>query len=94
MHALLAFVALAIPIALNLCATKLVITDDDLQRRQRRYQLLLVWLIPLVGAILVLGVRRKEEAPSRKYQTGNDAGDDYTFSEKNVKGIGEALDGD
>jgi hypothetical protein len=68
MNELLVLAALAIPLALNLWATRVVFRDTLNTQKQRRNQLLLVWLLPLVGAILVLGVHRSSEKPSRKYR--------------------------
>ena len=54
-------------IALNIAATRHVLRDDISERAQKAAQLAVVWLIPLIGAILVLAVHRSAEPPSRKY---------------------------
>lgn len=94
MEALLAIAAISMALALNLWATRLVCADESLSGTQRGAQLALVWLLPLVGAALALGVRRKDEPPSRKYRTERDPGDDYCLSGKFVQKTSEVLDGD
>ena len=94
METLLVIAALSIPLALNLWATRLVVADDLSSRSQKHHQLALVWLLPLLGAVIVLAVHRKEEPPSRKYRTSPDPGEDFTFSGKSVNATKEALDGD
>jgi hypothetical protein len=86
--------ALSIPLALNLWATRLILADDLSSESQRYGQLALVWLLPLLGAVVVLAVHRKAEPPSRRYRTQPDPGDDFTMSGKSVKATKEALDGD
>lgn len=83
-----------VPLWLNLKATAAVARDDLSQRPQKTAQLLFVWLVPLIGAIVVLGVHRRPEAPSRKYRDPPDAGDDFAVSGRGVKNISEAIDGD
>ena len=94
MDTILVLAALSIPISMNSWATRLVLTDALISRQQKRSQLLLIWLLPFVGALLVLAIHRKEEPASRKYVADKDPGDDFTFSGKSVKGVTEALDGD
>jgi hypothetical protein len=86
--------ALSIPLALNLWATRLVAADDLSSKPQRYSQLALVWLLPLLGAVVVLAVHRQAEQPSRKYRTRPDPGDDFTLSGRSVNATKEALDGD
>lgn len=94
MDPLLFLITLSIPLALNVWASRLILADEFLTLRQSSMQLALVWLLPLVGALLVLAAHRKAEPPSRSYRSGLDAGDDYASSTKSVKSIREALDGD
>jgi hypothetical protein len=94
MEALFAIAAISIPLVLNLWATRLVCTAESMSKGQRRAQLALIWLLPFVGAILTLGVHRKDEPPSRKYRTESDRGDDYTLSGRFVQKTSEVLDGD
>ena len=86
--------AIAIVLWLSIKATVQIARDGLIEGRQKAAQLALVWLLPLVGAILVLAVNRPPEAPSRKYRERPDAGEDFTASGRSVKAITEAVDGD
>ena len=86
--------AIAIVLWLSIKATVLIARDRLIEGGQKAAQLALVWLLPLVGAILVLAVNRPPEAPSRKYRERQDAGEDFTASGRSVKVITEAVDGD
>jgi hypothetical protein len=94
LETILVIAALSIPLALNLWATRLVVADDLSSGSQKYSQLALVWLLPLLGAVVVLAVHRKAEPPSRKHRTQPDLGDDFTMSGKSVNATKEALDGD
>jgi hypothetical protein len=94
MEAFLAIAAVSIPLGMNLWATRLVFADASLSKNQLGAQLAVVWLLPFFGAILAMGVHRKDEPPSRKYRTESDPGDDYTLSGKFVQKTAEILDGD
>ena len=94
METLPVIAALSIPLALNLWATRLILADDLSSESQKYGQLALVWLLPLLGAVVVLAVHRKAEPPSRRYRTQPDPGDDFTMSGKSVNETKEALDGD
>ena len=52
---------------LNGRATFLILYDELSEPQQRKLQLMLVWLLPLLGAIVVLAVHRPKEKPSGKY---------------------------
>src|SRR5688572_692427 len=90
----LALAAIAIPLWLNVKATRLVVRDVLSGRRQKVAQLLLVWLVPVVGAVVVLAVHRSPEPPSRQYREPVDPGDDFALSGRSVKKIREVLDAD
>jgi len=45
----------------------------------------MVWLIPIIGAVLVFAVHRPTEAPSRKYRETPDPGDDSAFSGRGAR---------
>ena len=94
METLPVIAALSIPLALNLWATRIILADDLSSESQKYGQLALVWLLPLLGAVVVLAVHRKAEPPSRRYRTQPDPGDDFTMSGKSVNETKEALDGD
>lgn len=67
-------------IAANWVATRLVLRDEVISRKQRIAQVFLVWLLPIIGAVLVFAVHRRTEAPSRKYREAPDPGDDFGLS--------------
>ncbi len=77
-----AFVALLLVplIAANGMATRLVLRDDVISRQQKIAQMLLVWLLPVIGAVLVFAVHRRPEEPSRKYRQAPDPGEDFGLS--------------
>jgi hypothetical protein len=76
---------LVILMGMNLVATRAVIRDDFSGRGQKIAQLLSVWLIPLLGALVVLGVHRREEKSSGKYREIPDPGDDFAASGRGVR---------
>jgi hypothetical protein len=86
--------AVAVPLWLNVIATRAVLSDDLSERGQKFWQLLLVWLIPLIGSLIVLAVHRPEEAPARRYRDRPDPGDDSGMSGRSARGVSEAVDGD
>ena len=94
MDIVLLFVALIVPLWLNVKATLLVWGDCLSERPQRIAQLLLVWLLPLIGAIIVLGVHRCEEKSPRAYPTESEADYDHFPSGSALRKISDAVDGD
>jgi hypothetical protein len=84
----------AIPLWLNVRATFLVYRDTFSERRQKIAQLLFVWLVPVVGAIVILGVHRKSEKSPGTYPAEKNPGDEFAGSGRAVRTIGEAIDGD
>lgn len=81
-------------LGLNLTASAAIVKDQDCERRQRAAQLLIVWLLPLVGSLLVLGVRRPQEEPARRYRGEPDPGSDFGMSGRAWKGVKEAAGAD
>jgi hypothetical protein len=54
-------------LGLDVLATYALVRAEDLDQSQRYAQLALVWLIPIVGALVVLTVRREAlRAPERR----------------------------
>jgi hypothetical protein len=94
LETLLVIAALSVPLAFNLGATRCIVADDLSSRSQRYSQLALVWLLPVLGAVVVLAVHRKAESPSGKYRTQPAPGDDFALSGKSVNATKGALDGD
>ncbi|MDP1954598.1 MAG: hypothetical protein Q8M51_00565 [Polaromonas sp.] len=72
-------------IAANWVATRLVLRDEAISRKQRVAQVFLVWLLPIIGAVLVFAVHRRTEAPSRKYREAPDPGDDFGLSGRGAR---------
>jgi hypothetical protein len=62
------------------------------ERSKKVWQLALVWLVPIFGAILTLAVHRPTEKPSHRYRRAPDPGDDFAQSRRKV--LSDALDGD
>jgi hypothetical protein len=94
MEVAFALVALTIPLWLNVRATRLVVRDVFSEQRQKVAQLFFVWLVPVIGAVVVLAVHRPAEEPSRRYREPPDPGDDFALSGRSVKNLREVLDGD
>ena len=85
---------LAVPLALNVWATRLVVRDELSERGQKVLQLLLVWLLPVIGAVIVLGVHRKHGKSPLGYREPPHPGDDIGSSSRGIGKIREVLDGD
>lgn len=94
MEVALILAATAILLWLNVKATVLVVRDDLSNRSQKSMQLAFVWFLPLLGAIVVLAVHRREERSSGKYPEAPDPGDDYASSGYSHRAVKEALDDD
>ncbi|MCL2658578.1 MAG: hypothetical protein FWD62_14420 [Betaproteobacteria bacterium] len=81
----------AIPLWLNVKATLSIARDTFSEQPQKIVQILFVWLVPLVGAVVVLGVYRREEIPPGTYPAEKDMDDDFGHLDRTIK---EAMDGD
>ncbi len=88
-----AFVACVL-IGLNVKATLLIAKDTLSTPPQKRWQMALVWLVPVFGAVVTLAVHRQVEEPSRQYRKGPDPGDDFALSGRAHKSPAEAVEGD
>jgi hypothetical protein len=93
MEIALVLAALLVPLLLNARATRLIVRDVLSDRQQKLAQLLLVWLIPIVGAVIVLAVHRRAEPPSRQYWKEPEIDGQFPPGQMN-RGIKEVLDGD
>jgi hypothetical protein len=61
----------------NVYATRLVITDDTFEPAQKYCQAAIIWLLPLLGAVIVAGFIRSDKVDSKpSRRTGNDTGFD------------------
>ena len=67
-------------------ATLLVIRDSLSDPKQRLMQLLVVWLLPILGAIIVFSVHRPTEKHPGYYKEPPDPGDDFDFSRHGGRG--------
>jgi len=88
-----ALVLIASIVFLNVLATVAVRRDEFSEPLQKVVQVSLIWIIPLLGALLVLGVHRKKEEPSRSYRLDHAGAPDYSASH-GIKSIAEVLDDD
>ena len=89
---LLAFIAIVL-LGLNVKASLLISRDTLSTSSQRLWQFALVWLVPVLGAVITLAVHRPLEEPSRRYRTQPDPGDDFAMSGRTHKNLTEAIDG-
>jgi hypothetical protein len=79
MEIVIASVIVAIIVLLDVMATRAILRDELSEQTQKTAQLAIVWLMPLIGALIVLGVHRSAETPSRKYREQPDAPDEFVF---------------
>lgn len=62
-----------IALSLNVASTRRTASSELYSSSQKRNQLLLIWLVPFVGSILVLWVGRFNSEPVRREkEVGND----------------------
>lgn len=77
----------------NAWATREVFRDELSSSKQRAAQLLVVWLVPMVGALLTLYLkRRKAESPVGRYRDEPDPDDDYSLSAQGVRHLQRSVD--
>jgi hypothetical protein len=83
---------------LQLKASLLILRDTLSESTQRVLQFLLVWLLPMIGAIIVLAVHRPTEKSSGQYRNLPDPGDDFGYSSHLNRGektdMNDVADGD
>lgn len=71
-------ILLLLLLPLNAWATRAVVRDSLSSREQRTAQIAFVWLVPLIGALLTLYLKRAElEPPTGRYREEPDPGDDF-----------------
>jgi hypothetical protein len=87
----LIFIAVLIGIILwmDIKATSLVIRDSLSDPAQRAIQLSMVWLIPVIGALIVLAVHRPPEKQHGTYREPPDPGDDFGLPMHSARGRSE-----
>ena len=80
---------------LNLAASIVILRDAYSERRQKILQTVLVWLVPIIGALLVFGVHRQSQKPSGAYRRyGDSVGETYGHLQLGVRATIELVDGD
>jgi hypothetical protein len=74
---IVALLLVLLVLGLNVVATVVIVRRDGLSAGGRTVQLLLIWLLPLVGAILCMAVATADGSGSRG---GNGLGGAYDYS--------------
>jgi hypothetical protein len=75
--AILASIALGLAAVLSLVATKMLIRSDFESRFQKSAQMILIWVLPFVGAILVIAVLSQSKAGLTRSLNSSDGGDTW-----------------
>lgn len=70
-------VLVIIVLGMNLRATVLVARDAISESQQRLLQLLLVWLLPILGAMMVFAVHRPAERSAGKYKEAPELDEEF-----------------
>lgn len=91
----LIFIVLLLLLPLNAWATQAVLRDALSSREQRIAQIVFVWLVPLIGALLTLYLKRAElEPPTGRYREEPDPGDDFSHSRPRTRRNNETSESD
>jgi beta-lactamase regulating signal transducer with metallopeptidase domain len=77
---------------LQLRTSLLILRDTLSESTQRILQFSLVWLLPMIGAIIVLAVHRPTEKSSGQYRNLPEPGDDFGYSSHPNRGGKIGLD--
>jgi len=85
---------LAIVLWLNIKATLAVRRDAYSLKLQKFLQLLIVWIVPILGSIIVLAIHRPDEKHPGKYREEIAPPDEYISLGRTAKSISEVIDGD
>ncbi len=89
------FVGLAITVVLNTWTTLRILRDDLAEPAQKWVYSLLVWFIPVLGALVVLHLQRRDNEPgSGQYSEAPNLGEDFGKSLAPKSRYGEVVDGD
>lgn len=95
----LLIIIVALIIALNIYATRIILSSHACDARQKIWQIGFVWLIPVLGAFVALHIHREPSPPlSSGKETGYEAGDIYQsnkhFRESKIEdGLDEDVNG-
>jgi heme/copper-type cytochrome/quinol oxidase subunit 2 len=85
---------LVIVLWLNVKATLAVKHDAYSLKLQKVVQLLIIWVVPIIGSVIVLAIHRSDEKHPGKYREEAAPPDDYGSLGRTTRGISEAVDGD
>jgi len=77
MESAVALTLLSALLVANAWATYVVVRDAYVERHQRIFQIAVVWLLPVLGAIFIFALHRKPEKPTGKYREPPNIGDDF-----------------
>jgi hypothetical protein len=75
--AILGSTALGFAVILSLVATKMLIRSDFESRFQKSAQMILIWVVPFVGAILVIAVLSQSKVRLTRPLNGSEGGDTW-----------------
>jgi hypothetical protein len=84
----------AVILGLDIKSTLLVLRDSLSEPKQLVLQLAFVWLLPLIGAIVVLAIHRSAEKHSGTYRGLPDPGVEFGFTDKGARGHSDDVDSD
>src|SRR5438045_9493087 len=68
MESAIALSALAVLALVNSFATWIAVRDRYAERRHKVFQVLAIWLVPVLGAIFIFALYRKPEKPTGRYR--------------------------
>jgi hypothetical protein len=77
MVTLVASVALGFTILLNLVATVMVVRSDFETPLQKALQLIFAWVVPFIGSIIVIAVRRSLRSDTKSRFASGSSGDTW-----------------
>ena len=69
---IIVFVLIGLLLILNIVASVVVWNTLFLVKARRWYQLLFIWFVPLIGAIMALVINLEETKTKKKNEVGND----------------------
>ena len=84
MESAIALSALAVLALVNSFATWIAVRDRYAERRHKVFQVLAIWLVPVLGAIFIFALYRKPEKPTGRYRESLDPPWDDFASNKYV----------
>jgi hypothetical protein len=92
MESVIAIAAVAVLAGANAFATRSVLRDRYSERRQKIFQILAVWLVPVFGVTFIFALHRTPDEPSGTYRETPDPGDDFATSRQVGRSIHSAVD--